>query len=125
MKKIAEGLEQNGILTGAGKTKWYDSTINKILRNEKLNNAVTETFTNRNTPIAMDTPAFSNEFLSDSMHKTRERSTDPVSLLLHFYWLGVYYTDRNSYYFVPLESQYFQRSLEVFFFHKNVICVIC
>jgi site-specific DNA recombinase len=35
MKKIAEGLEQDGILTGAGKTKWYDSTINKILRNEK------------------------------------------------------------------------------------------
>lgn len=34
MKKIAE-LEQDGILTGAGKTKWYDSTINKILRNEK------------------------------------------------------------------------------------------
>ena len=35
MKKIAEGLEKDGILTGAGKTKWYDSTINKILRNEK------------------------------------------------------------------------------------------
>ena len=35
MKKITEGLEQDGILTGAGKTKWYDSTINKILRNEK------------------------------------------------------------------------------------------
>jgi DNA invertase Pin-like site-specific DNA recombinase/ribosomal protein L29 len=35
MKRIAEGLEQDGILTGAGKTKWYDSTINKILRNEK------------------------------------------------------------------------------------------
>ena len=35
MKKIAEVLEQDGILTGAGKTKWYDSTINKILRNEK------------------------------------------------------------------------------------------
>ena len=35
MKKIAEGLEQDGILTGAGKTKWFDSTINKILQNEK------------------------------------------------------------------------------------------
>lgn len=35
MKRIAEGLEQDGILTGAGRTKWYDSTINKILRNEK------------------------------------------------------------------------------------------
>ena len=35
MKKIAEGLERDGVLTGAGKKKWYDSTINKILRNEK------------------------------------------------------------------------------------------
>ena len=35
MDKIAKGLEANGILTGAGKTKWGTSTINKILRNEK------------------------------------------------------------------------------------------
>ena len=35
MDKIAAGLEQDGILTGAGKTKWHTSTINKILRNEK------------------------------------------------------------------------------------------
>ncbi len=35
MKKIAKGLEADGILTGAGKPKWYDSTVNKILRNEK------------------------------------------------------------------------------------------
>lgn len=35
MDKIAAGLEADGILTGAGKTKWYTSTINKILRNEK------------------------------------------------------------------------------------------
>ena len=35
MDKIAEGLEADGILTGAGKTKWHTSTINKILRNEK------------------------------------------------------------------------------------------
>lgn len=35
MDKIAAGLEADGILTGAGKTKWYSSTINKILRNEK------------------------------------------------------------------------------------------
>ncbi len=32
---IAAGLERDGILTGAGKTKWWTSTINKILRNEK------------------------------------------------------------------------------------------
>lgn len=35
MLKIAKGLEADGILTGAGKTKWYDTTVNKILRNEK------------------------------------------------------------------------------------------
>lgn len=32
MDKIAAGLEADGILTGAGKTKWHTSTINKILR---------------------------------------------------------------------------------------------
>ena len=35
MDKIAKRLEADGILTGAGKTKWWTSTINKILRNEK------------------------------------------------------------------------------------------
>ncbi|MDD2591964.1 MAG: recombinase family protein [Erysipelotrichaceae bacterium] len=35
MDKIAAGLEADGILTGAGNTKWWTSTINKILRNEK------------------------------------------------------------------------------------------
>ena len=35
MDRIAKGLEEDGILTGAGKTKWWTSTINKILRNEK------------------------------------------------------------------------------------------
>ena len=34
-KKIAQHLEKDGILTGAGKTKWYESSVNKILRNEK------------------------------------------------------------------------------------------
>ena len=35
MDRIAKGLEADGILTGAGKTKWHTSTINKILHNEK------------------------------------------------------------------------------------------
>lgn len=35
MDKIAARLERDGILTGAGKTRWHTSTINKILRNEK------------------------------------------------------------------------------------------
>ena len=37
MDRIAKGLEADGIFTGAGKTKWWTSTINKILRNEKYN----------------------------------------------------------------------------------------
>ena len=35
MDKIAKDLEADDILTGAGKTKWWTSTINKILRNKK------------------------------------------------------------------------------------------
>lgn len=35
MNKIAAHLEADGILTGAGNSKWHTSTINKILRNEK------------------------------------------------------------------------------------------
>ena len=38
MDKIKAGLERDGILTGAGKTRWHTSTINKILRNEKYIN---------------------------------------------------------------------------------------
>lgn len=33
--KISAGLEADDVLTGAGKTRWHTSTINKILRNEK------------------------------------------------------------------------------------------
>lgn len=36
MDKIAAGLERDGILTGAGGKRWHTSTINKILRNEKI-----------------------------------------------------------------------------------------
>lgn len=35
MDKIAAGLECDGVLTSTGGKKWYISTINKILRNEK------------------------------------------------------------------------------------------
>lgn len=35
MDKIAQGLEADGISTGAGKKKWWPSTVSKILRNEK------------------------------------------------------------------------------------------
>ena len=35
LKQIGEGLEADGILTGAGKTTWRPETIKKILKNEK------------------------------------------------------------------------------------------
>lgn len=34
-KKIAKGLERDSILTSRGKTRWHDTTIRKILENEK------------------------------------------------------------------------------------------
>ncbi len=34
-KKIAQGLEHDGILTSRGKTKWHDTSIRLILENEK------------------------------------------------------------------------------------------
>ena len=35
MDKVATNLEADGILTGAGKTRWHPSTVKKILTNEK------------------------------------------------------------------------------------------
>lgn len=35
LQQIARGLEADGILTGAGKTKWRAETLQKILKNEK------------------------------------------------------------------------------------------
>ena len=35
IRAIARGLEEDNVLTGAGGRKWYDSTLQKILRNEK------------------------------------------------------------------------------------------
>ena len=76
---IAEKLEaivKNGFLNSRYKD-FYDIYVlseNYLFNYEELNNAVMETFTNRKTPITMDTAAFSNEFLSDSMHQTRWNS---------------------------------------------------
>ena len=53
MDKIATGLEVDGILTGAGRTKWWASTVKKILTNEKyigdalLQKAYTTDFLNK------------------------------------------------------------------------------
>jgi DNA invertase Pin-like site-specific DNA recombinase len=33
--KIATNLQRDGIITGSGGSRWYDSTVNKILKNEK------------------------------------------------------------------------------------------
>ena len=35
IRKIAADLEKDGIKTGAGRTKWYDSTVRSVLTNEK------------------------------------------------------------------------------------------
>ncbi len=34
-KRIADGLQNDGVLTGSGGDRWYESTIRKILQNEK------------------------------------------------------------------------------------------
>ena len=76
---IAEKLEaivKNGFLNSRYKD-FYDIYVlseRYPFNYEELNNAVTETFTNRKTPITMDTAAFSDEFLGDSMHQTRWNS---------------------------------------------------
>ena len=53
MDKIADGLMADGILTGAGKTKWHTSTINKILRNEKYMGLRRQTISKTMTPSPM------------------------------------------------------------------------
>lgn len=69
MDKIAKGLEANGILTGAGKTKWGTSTINKILRNEKyigdalLQKTYTTDFLNKREPLYHEDKSISIESL--------------------------------------------------------------
>ena len=35
-KKIVKGLEADGILTGAGNKRWHESSITKMLKNEKF-----------------------------------------------------------------------------------------
>ena len=76
---IAEKLEaivKNGFLNSRYKD-FYDIFVlsEKFPFNyEELHNAVKETFTNRKTPITIDTAAFGNEFLGDAMHQNRWNS---------------------------------------------------
>ena len=58
--------ESDGILTGAGKTKWWTSTINKILRNE-------------NTSVM---PCFQKTYTTDFLNKTRVKNNGIVPQLL-------------------------------------------
>ena len=73
---IAEKLEaivKNGFLNSRYKD-FYDIYVlsEKYPFNyEKLHSAVVETFTNRKTPMTMDTAAFKDEFINDTMHRTR------------------------------------------------------
>ena len=62
MDRIAKGLEADGILTGAGKTKWWTSTINKILRNEKY----------------IGDALLQKTYTTDFLNKTRVKNNDIV-----------------------------------------------
>lgn len=76
---IAEKLEaivKNGFLNSRYKDFYDIYVLSKkyLFDYEELHNAVTETFTNRKTPITMETAAFSGEFLNDTIHQTRWNS---------------------------------------------------
>ena len=62
MDRIAKGLEADGILTGAGKTKWWTSTINKILHNE----------------IYIGDALLQKTYTIDFLNKTRVKNNDIV-----------------------------------------------
>ncbi len=76
---IAEKLEaivKNGFLNSRYKD-FYDIYVlsEKYPFNyEEMHNAVMETFSNRKTPVTLDTAAFSDEFIKDSMHQARWNS---------------------------------------------------
>ncbi len=76
---IAEKLEaivKNGFLNSRYKDFYdiYMLSQKYSFSYEQLHNAVTETFTNRKTPMTMDTAAFGDEFLHDPLHQTRWNS---------------------------------------------------
>ena len=71
-----EAITKNGFLNSRYKD-FYDIYVlseKYPFDYEELRCAVTETFKNRNTPMTMNTAAFSDEFLGDSMHQTRWNS---------------------------------------------------
>lgn len=73
---IAEKLEaiiHNGYLNSRYKDFYDIYVLSKTYEfyYKELRNAVVQTFENRNTQMTMDSPAFGDEFLNDSMHQTR------------------------------------------------------
>ncbi len=73
---VAEKLEaivKNGFLNSRYKDFYDIFVLSKkySFNYVELHNAVSETFTNRKTPMTMDTAAFRDEFLNDSIHQTR------------------------------------------------------
>lgn len=76
---IAEKLEaiiKNGFLNSRYKD-FYDIFIlseKYVFRYADLHNAVVETFTNRKTPMSMDSAAFSDAFIEDPVHQSRWNS---------------------------------------------------
>ena len=73
---IAEKLEaiiRNGFFNSRYKDFYdiYMLSVRYSFHYKELLKAVTETFTNRSTPITMITAAFSDEFINDMMHQTR------------------------------------------------------
>ena len=76
---IAEKLEaivKNGFLNSRYKDFYdiYALSVKYPFNYESLHTAVTETFTNRKTPITINIAAFGDEFLRDTMHQTRWNS---------------------------------------------------
>lgn len=76
---IAEKLEaiiHNGYLNSRYKDFYdiYVLSAKYAFSFKELRNAIVETFNNRKTPMSMDSPAFADEFLNDTMHQTRWNS---------------------------------------------------
>ena len=89
--KIANGLMADGILIGAGKTKWLTSTINKILRNEKyigdtlLQKTYTTDFISK-TRIK-NNGTFPQYYVEGNLHAGAGRTGTQVSRAYQCQWL--------------------------------------
>ena len=96
MDRIAKGLEADGILTGAGKTKWWTSTINKILRNEKY----------------IGDALLQKTYTTDFLNKTRVKNNGIVPQ---------YYVEGNHEAIIPREIYKERRDTLIDYAQKNKI----